>query len=455
MVTYYEESEKIPDYLINVMKYNLESTPIMNILSGNECLNSDTSNVLGYYYGFDAGFEYNGKSYSEEYRKEKCKWYNKDWCIKINAQCEIPYKFYKGIRLCTSKRPMKNYFDYVKSTVDKNNYCPNGEKSCGYLDYNRKLCGKNTENCPINDIVYNNQSIYEYNGITYDTVTINENEYLHYTNKQIYNYIITNLTLLGGYGEGLPCGANDNNKFYVFSSIENNMFCIGDYKEYKYYFYKNLSTIPLEQFYKENNVDLSYLPEYKNLTRLENMTLFSTGFFSLSQKDINNFKRSTTGLGKNNKYNKVMAKCSFICFVTIIALGGYTFFVLFISFFLGNTLAKLIVLSISLVINFLIVICGLIEIIMGKQIFEMTGYIPIYIYNKAKYMKSSSANAHFWAFLAYLIYQIPFYVLLIIRYIRERKPKNKIKEPSTNVNQNYNYNQLSEVYLGQNQQTPQ
>ena len=115
--TYYKESESIPSFKIELMKHNLESTPIMDILSDDQCLISDTSNVLGYYYGFDSGFEYNGKSYSEEYRKEICKSYNKDKCFKINAQREIPYIFYKGKRLCQQKG-QKNYFDYVKSSVD-------------------------------------------------------------------------------------------------------------------------------------------------------------------------------------------------------------------------------------------------------------------------------------------------------------------------------------------------
>ena len=321
------------------------------------------------------------------------------------------------------------------------------KKKCGRLDYNRNLCVKKTEKCPINDIVYNNQSKYEFSGIKYNTVTINDNEYLHYTNEKIDNYIITNLTLLGGHGQGLPCGANDNTNFYVFSLIENNMFCKGNYKEYEYYFFQNLSTIPLEQFYKENDVDLSYLPEYKNLTRLENMTLFSTGFFSLSKNDIDNFKSSTTGLGNNNKYNKTMAKCSYICFVTIIVLGGYSFFVIFMIFPMGNTLVKIIILSISIIITLLIVICALIEIIMGKQIFEMTGYVPKYIYSEVKDMKSSSGDAHCWAFLVFLIYQIPFYVFLIIRCKRGRKPKTDFKELSTNTPSN----QLNEMYLEQNQ----
>ena len=453
LYNYYDISENIPDFKIKLMKHNLESTPIMDILSDDQCLNSDTGNVLGYYYGFDAGFEYNGTSYREEYRKEIYESYynkkNKSECLTINAQDEIPYKIYKGKRLCTSKRPNKNYFDYVKSSFDKINYCPKGKKKCGKLDYNRNLCIENTEKCPINDIIYNNLSKYEYNGTKYHTVTINDNEYLHYTNEKINNYIITNLTLLGGFGEGLPCGANDNTNFYAFSLIENNIYCLGKYKDYKYYFFKNLSTIPLEQFYKENDLNLSYLPEYQNLTSLGNMTLFSTGFFSLSKKDIDNFKSSTTGLGKNNKYNKAKKKCSLICLMAVIVLGPYVSIIVTSVFSTRFTLAKIKVLSISIIISLFIVICGLIEKRIAEKIFEITGYIPTYIYSQVEDMKASLGNVYIWVFLSFLIFQIPFYVVLIIKYKRERKEKSSLenKESSTNSPSI----QMNEVYMDQNQ----
>ena len=444
--TYYNGSY-IPDYKIKLIEHNLDSTPIMNILSDNQCLNSDTSNVLGYYIGFDGGFEYYGKSYSEEFREIFCLWDNEDECFNIKAQPDIPYRFYKGKRLCTSKRPKKNYFDYVKSSVDKYSYCSNGKKSCGKLDYNRILCVKDTEDCPINDIVYNNLSEYESNGITYHTIEINDNEYLHYTNKKTDNYIITTLTSLGGSEEGFPCAANDNKRFVSFSQIENNKYCTGDYKDYKYYFYKKLSTFPLKQFYEENEVDLSYLPEYKNRREFGNVTLFSTGFFSLSKEDINNFKSSTNGFDKNNEYNKSMKKSSLICFVSIIVLGFYSVCALCIFIPIGNNLAILIVLSISILITLLIVICGIIEIVMGKLTFELSGYFPKYMNEETKNMKSSSGNAHFWAYLAYLIFQLPYFVVIIIKFKMERKQKIENNQSSTNIN----YNKMNEFHIGQNQ----
>ena len=273
----------------------------------------------------------------------------------------------------------------------------------------------------------------------------------------IENYIITNLTVLGGFGLGFPCGANDNNNIRVFSLIENNVFCSGKYNTSKYYFFKNLSTITLKQFYEENNIDLSDLPEYNNLTKLGDMTLFSTGYFSLDEEDIKNFGNSPSGFEKNNKYSIIMGRCSFICFVTSFVLGGYGFIFLFFGYDMGNTLAKIIFISISLLINLLICICSLIEIIMGNKIFEIKGYIPRFIFSEIKEMKSSSGHAHFWPFFGFIIIQIPFYIVLICKYKKEKNPYNKtpliekdplFKEPtqltpinvSTSCQNNSNYN---------------
>ena len=44
----------------------------MDILSDNECINTNTSNVLGYYYDYNEGFKYKDNSYTEDQRKEKC-----------------------------------------------------------------------------------------------------------------------------------------------------------------------------------------------------------------------------------------------------------------------------------------------------------------------------------------------------------------------------------------------
>ena len=452
------ESKSIPDYKIQIIQHNLESTPIMDILSGEDCQKGDAGNILGYYYGFEAGFKYNGISYSEEYRDEICGDYG--GCIKVNRQREVPYRILKGKRLCTSKRPNKNYFDYVDSSVDLYDNCPSGTRSCGRLDKDRNLCIKVKEECPINDIVYNNQSTYEKDSIIYTTVKINENEFIHYTNRKTDNFIITNLTVLGGNGYGFPCGGNDNNKIRVYSLIENNLFCRGSSNAYKYYFFKYLTSVPLEDFYGENNLDLSDLPEYENLTALGNMSVFSTGFFSLSEDDISNLK-DPDGLKKNNNYSNTLETCSWICFISILVIGGHTF-ILFIGIFLGNTLAKLIFVSISVVIILLINICGIIEIVVNNYFFELSGFFPSYLDYEVKDMDSSIGTVHFWPFFPLLLINILFLICYIRKYKKENysylsifdSPSKKTKKKKSRLIQDSSSTEIN-TYDNQYQTTPQ
>ena len=423
LVGYYK-SKPIPVYKLNVIQHNLESTPIIDIISGEQCKSDDTSNILGYYYGFDSGFKYKDKSYSEDYRKEICYW-SPSKCITINAQRQILYNYFKKKGLCTSKRPDKNYFDYIDSSVDRSEGCPKSTRKCGRLDNNRNLCIKTSETCPINDIVYNNQQIYINDSITYKTIQINENEFLHYTNQKTDNYIITNLTVIGGadYG-GFPCGSNDNNDFRNYSLIEKNNFCLGDFTSPKYYFFRNLSTISLKDFYEENYLNLSYLPEYKDLTYKGNMTLFSTGFFSLSEDDIENLKNPNV-LEKNNEYSKSMEKYSYICYITNLVMAGFGFLVISLVFFFGNALVKLIIQSIFLCLVLLTNICAIIEIAINNNLYELTGNFPDYLSNAIDEMKNNSGYGHFWSYFPLLIFTIIIFIIYIIKYRKEKKKDNK------------------------------
>ena len=422
LVKYYEPN-LIPSNKLNVIRHNLESTPIIDIISGEKCESDETSNILGYYYGFDSGFIYNYKYYTEDYRKSICRWY--DDCKTIKAHRQIPFNIFKNQRLCTSERPDKNYFDYIDSSVDSYGNCPKGTRKCGRLDKYRNLCIKTSEKCPINDIVYNNQSIYVDDLITYKTVQINENEFLHYTNEKTNNYIITNLTVIGGtdYG-GVPCGSNDNNDIKNFSTAEKNNFCIGDYTSYKYYFFRNLSTIPLKDFYEENYLDLSDLPEYANLNKLGNMTLFSTGFFSLTEDDIKNIK-NPNGLEKMNDYSKIMEKCSLICLVTNIVMGGYSFFIISIGFTLGNTLVKLIIQGIFLCLVLLTNISAILEIAISNFLFELSDNFPDYILNTIDKNKNYSGHGHFWPYFPLLIINIIVFTIKINKCRKEKKKTSK------------------------------
>ena len=74
-----------------------------------------------------------------------------------------------------------------------------------------------------------------------------------------------------------------------FESVEKNVYCKGNYTNFKYYYFKYLSTISLDPFYEENKLKTINLPAYNEYDSFKGyMTLFSTGYFSLNEKDVKN-----------------------------------------------------------------------------------------------------------------------------------------------------------------------
>ena len=45
------------------------------------------------------------------------------------------------------------------------------------------MCIKESLNCPINKILINNDNNYSENNINFNTISLNNNKYLHYTNN--------------------------------------------------------------------------------------------------------------------------------------------------------------------------------------------------------------------------------------------------------------------------------
>ena len=72
----FDETNSIPNIKIQIIKHNLESTPIIDILRRENCENVDTSNNLGYYYS-------------------------------TAVHKQITYQYFKGKRLYISKSPKK------------------------------------------------------------------------------------------------------------------------------------------------------------------------------------------------------------------------------------------------------------------------------------------------------------------------------------------------------------
>ena len=115
--------------------------------------------------------------------------------IQINGKCKRVYSvnpsyIYKIYNTFFYQEILKrNYLDLLKqiSSFDKNK-CEGSYKKCGILDnLNNPLCIENENECPINDIVINNNKSLE----GYKTIKFKEkNLYFHYTNKKTDNMII-------------------------------------------------------------------------------------------------------------------------------------------------------------------------------------------------------------------------------------------------------------------------
>ena len=230
-------------------------------------------------------------------------------CKEINEKKPINYYFYKGRIFCKQKLNY-NYYTYLKfSTVGD---CPKGFKKCGILDsLNRIMCLKESEKCPINKIIINNNSTSP-DDFGYTVIDLDDDFYLHYTNEDVNNYIITGFNLSEGKICANPFFHNLNNFEQYF--LEKNFNFSGCNKEYndnlydeKSYF--ELDTITREKLLEDNNL-LSYinsLPNYPINNLQSTLTLFSKTYTGFHQNCINDNKLSSeiwTSIIDNTKDSK-------------------------------------------------------------------------------------------------------------------------------------------------------
>ena len=230
-------------------------------------------------------------------------------CKEINEKKPINYYFYKGRIFCKQKLNY-NYYTYLKFSTVGN--CPEGFKQCGILDsLNRIMCLKESEKCPINKVIINNNSTSP-DDFGYTVIDLDDDFYLHYTNEDVNNYIITGFNLSEGKICANPFFHNLNNFEQYF--LEKNFNFSGCNKEYndnlydeKSYF--ELDTITREKLLEDNNL-LSYinsLPNYPINNLQSTLTLFSKTYTGFHQNCINDNKLSSeiwTSIIDNTKDSK-------------------------------------------------------------------------------------------------------------------------------------------------------
>jgi hypothetical protein len=87
------------------------------------------------------------------------------------------------------------YETLLTNAISENQPCPNNQKKCGYLNEGLVICYDMNETCPINDIIFDNNSIHSEGNINYTSLKINDNEYIHFTNEKTDNQIFFDLIL--------------------------------------------------------------------------------------------------------------------------------------------------------------------------------------------------------------------------------------------------------------------
>ena len=173
-----------------------------------------------------------------------------------------------------------NYYLILNNSISKKG------RKCGKDSIGNDLFFEENE-CPINDIIINEQSSYTNNGITYNTITLNHNKYFHYTNKNINGKIYIQILIKG---EKNVCENNvfENTKdichymdnCYVNDNLYNKSDC------YQLDLYKQIDTMNYGDFLTDNNL----IDENEKYLDNDIISLNSRGWVGIDPYYINYFK---------------------------------------------------------------------------------------------------------------------------------------------------------------------
>jgi len=157
-------------------------------------------------------------------------------------------------------------------------------KVCGILDdLNQIVCLHQNYSCPINDIIFNQNQTYSIKInetiINYDNIKINDNLYIHYTNKNINKKIISSFNI----SFDKPCS-----HFYQ-NPKRSNIFIAHDFIHcnecnntlFEYIYYENAT-----KFMKDNNLYSSFQQFTSSKFNDYDVNLFSSFYFGLNKTCI-------------------------------------------------------------------------------------------------------------------------------------------------------------------------
>ena len=208
-------------------------------------------------------------------------------CRDINEIESINFYSWDSNIFCVNYNE-NNYEYYLKLSVGEGEKCPNGFKQCGILDTLKNImCINESLPCPINKILINNESTYSEDDINFNTIELNDNKYLHYTNENYNGNILSNLKLSEG---GFPCynplRYNTILPQYILLDNFEDFICIDEFDNSFYdERYQKLDSITKKQLYEENSLynSIIRLPNYPEYSLYSDISLYVRNFFGINK----------------------------------------------------------------------------------------------------------------------------------------------------------------------------
>lgn len=276
----------IDDREVDELKASFNATPLLNIKNQKY---SNEFPLFGKYKGLLGGHKYSNCLYTYD---GTCKSdYGKTiYCpnnmgqdepqeVDYNSCTEFPtvnafnYNQLKGRYFYAEKKSQEEYsYEKLKKlSVNKGEKCPENKKQCGYINEDLILCLDNSDVCPINDIIINNQTTYSVGNIKYNSIMFIDDKYIHFTNEQTDNQIIFDLLLSIEHPlSQIETSNKDYDKIFQLHYRENERYYSGNIDNIKGY----------KLFYNTGVTLKEFLTSIGRFETFNNIPLYKTNYFN-------------------------------------------------------------------------------------------------------------------------------------------------------------------------------
>ena len=417
---------------LNELTDSYNSVPLMNITKST-IKNSHKNALFGGYKGFQGGHKYKKCSHlfwgtCESNNKDDIycpiedgnDWkVDKKTCVDYYEINSFSYDFIKDSYYYSDKLSKNISYSVLLSnyTVEKKEKCPDKKKSCGLLCKEKKLCFPIEEECPINDIIINNQEEYSENNIVYKSIKFG-NDYIHYTNEKNDNQITLDLIIsIENPLSKIETSDKLYKKIFKLHELERESYFSGnidDIRVYKKIYDTGITLQELFQLYEVLNI-IKKEANYKTKYLDSKLFIYKKYPVPLNGKSIGDAKNM------NDNYSKA--------FLNSFLLYALLFVTLFPNAYIMSVYSDSVIIIFYLVLTALHVI---ILVLFIKNIKLLT-HSDILIYYKDKDFHRIQLLIFNIAYLAYAVCQNLSSIYIIIRGIRKKKNEININENQINL----------------------